>query len=939
MDENYPPSVEPAAEWPIDSRGHRASPTASSVAVLPKPAQFDARGSGVQTTSTTCPYCGVGCGVLADVAADGAVSVRGDPDHPANYGRLCSKGSALAETLSLDDRLLHPEIDGRRVGWDEALDCVAERFSAAIAEHGPDSVAFYVSGQLMTEDYYVANKLMKGFIGSGNIDTNSRLCMSSAVAGHKRAFGSDTVPGVYTDLEEADLIVLVGSNFAWCHPVLFQRMMAAREKRGTRLVVIDPRRTSTAEAADLHLAIAPDGDIALFNGLLRHLADTVPSPTFVEAHTTGVAQALEAAADLDLAAVAHATGLAIADMTAFYRLFGQTERVVTVFSQGVNQSICATDKVNAIINCHLVTGRIGRPGMGPFSITGQPNAMGGREVGGLANQLAAHLDIDNTAHRALVGQFWKTERLAAKPGLKAVDLFRAVADGRIKALWIIATNPVDSLPDADRVRAALQQCPFVVCSDVVRHTDTTSVSHVLLPAAAWGEKDGTVTNSDRRISRQRSFLPLPGDARPDWWIVSQVAARMGYRDAFDFATPAAVFREHAGLSAAGNDGTRDFDLSGLADLDSATYDSMAPVQWPVLQSEAPDMPGIDRSTSRKRRPDRRFFGDGRFFTPDGRARFVPVHAPAAQVFNPDYPLTLNTGRIRDQWHTMTRTAKSVRLSAHLPEPYLSLHPADAGEAGIAAGQLVICESPYGQMVVRAQVGTDQRRGSVFAPMHWTDQFASAARVDALVPGRTDPISGQPASKNVSVRIRPFAAAWYGFMLTRPKARLSGLDYWAAARIEDGWQFELAGREEPEDWSDLGRRLLGLTDDTVRVITYDDTAAKQHRMAVMHDGRLEAALFVAPTPLVIARSFLAEALRGTHSDAEALRLLAGRPGAGRPNRGETVCACFQIGVNQIRSALGEGGCATVGEIGAALKAGTNCGSCRPEIQRIIELSAA
>ena len=482
-----------------------------------------------RTVATTCPYCGVGCGVLADVAADGAVSVRGDPDHPANYGRLCSKGSALAETLQLDDRLLHPEIEGARASWDEALDLVAQRFSAAVAEHGPDSVAFYVSGQLLTEDYYVANKLMKGFIGSGNIDTNSRLCMSSSVAGHKRAFGTDTVPGVYDDLEQADLVVLVGSNFAWCHPVLFQRVVAARLKRGLKLVVIDPRRTPTAEQADLHLAIAPDGDIALFNALLSHLSRAAPDRDFVERHTSGFAEALAAASALDAAAVARVTGLAAADVAAFLDLFAVTERVVTVYSQGVNQSVCGVDKVNAIINCHLLTGRIGRPGMGPFSITGQPNAMGGREVGGLANQLAAHLEIDVPAHRDLVARVWGATRMATRAGLKAVDLFRAVADGRIKALWIIATNPVDSLPEANAVREALENCPFVVCSDVIRRTDTTRTADVLLPAAAWGEKDGTVTNSERRITRQRAFLGPPGEAMPDWWIVDQVAEPHGVR--------------------------------------------------------------------------------------------------------------------------------------------------------------------------------------------------------------------------------------------------------------------------------------------------------------------------------------------------------------------------------------------------------------------------
>ena len=878
---------------------------------------------GTRTVNTTCPYCGVGCGVLAEVAGDGTVSVRGDPNHPANYGRLCSKGSALAETLSLDDRLLYPEIDGRRTGWNEALDLVAGRFSAAVEEHGPDAVAFYVSGQLLTEDYYVANKLMKGFIGSGNIDTNSRLCMSSSVAGHKRAFGSDTVPCTYADLEEADLIVLVGSNFAWCHPVLFQRMMAARQTRGLRFVVIDPRRTPTAEQADLHLAIRSDGDVALFNGLLRHLAETATDRGFVDAHTSGLTEALAVAGELDDTEVAHATGVSPSDLIAFFRLFAATERVVTVFSQGVNQSACGTDKVNAIINCHLVTGRIGRPGMGPFSITGQPNAMGGREVGGLANQLAAHLEIDNPAHRDLVAGFWGADHIATRGGLKAVDLFRAVAGGRIKALWIIATNPVDSMPEADLVRDALARCPFVVCSDVIRHTDTTRVAHVLLPAAAWGEKDGTVTNSERRITRQRSFLPLPGDARPDWWMIDEVAARMGFGASFGFTQAADIFKEHARLSSLGNDGTRDFDIGGLAQLRPDEYEDMGPVQWPVRAGETPG--------------ERRFFDQGRFFTPDARGRFVPVSAPRPQGVDPAFPLILNTGRIRDQWHTMTRTGKSARLAAHLPEPHVSLHPDDAREVGIGAGELVVCESTFGKVVGRAHIGPEQARGCVFMPMHWTDQFTGAGRVDRLVEGRTDPLSGQPASKMARVRVKPFAARWYGFAIARRRFPEPGTDYWAASRVADGWQMELAGLSQPEDWLAFGKALLGAVDETMRVVTYNDAATHQHRQAMFRNGKLEAALFVGPRPLGLARSFLAAALTEPQSEADGIRLLAGRPGAGRADRGETICACFQIGLNQIRAAVTAGGCTTVADVGKALKAGTNCGSCRPELQSI--LSAA
>ena len=519
---------------------------------------------------TTCPYCGVGCGVLAMPDREGGAAIVGDPAHPANFGRLCSKGSALGETLALGRRLLHPMMrraDGSltRVDWDSALDNVAGGLRTIIDRDGPDAVAFYLSGQLLTEDYYVANKLMKGFIGSANVDTNSRLCMASTVAGHRRAFGADTVPGTYKDLDAAELVVLVGSNTAWCHPVLFQRINEAKQERGTQFIVIDPRHTATAEGADLFLPIAPGTDTALFSGLLAHLADTRALDfAYIDKHTTGFVEALAAARETarDAAATARATGLNRADVARFFELFGKTRRVVTCFSQGVNQSAQGTDKVNAIINVHLATGRIGRPGMGPFSLTGQPNAMGGREVGGLANQLAAHMGF-SPVETDRVSRFWKAPRIATREGLKAVDMFEAIERGTIKALWVMATNPAVSLPRAGAMRAALKKLELFVVSENVLGNDTVaSGAQVLLPAAAWGEKDGTVTNSERRISRQRAFLPLPGEARPDWWIVSEVARRLGFGDAFDYHSAADVFREHAALSAFENGGQRDFDIGG-----------------------------------------------------------------------------------------------------------------------------------------------------------------------------------------------------------------------------------------------------------------------------------------------------------------------------------------------------------------------------------------
>ncbi|MER9578282.1 MULTISPECIES: molybdopterin-dependent oxidoreductase [unclassified Mesorhizobium] len=925
---------------------------------------------------TTCPYCGVGCGVLAKVAADGEITVRGDPDHPANFGRLCSKGSALAETIDLDGRLLHPEIHGRRTDWDEALDLVASTFSQTIAEHGPGSVAFYVSGQLLTEDYYVANKLMKGFIGSANIDTNSRLCMASSVAGHRRAFGSDTVPGNYEDLELADLIVLVGSNLAWCHPVLYQRIAAAREKRPEmKVVLIDPRRTMTSDIADMHLAIAPDGDVALFTGLLAYLGQhNALDRTYITAHTTGFGQALFAASALDLAGIAAATGLSEDELARFYSLFAATAKTVTVYSQGVNQSSSGTDKVNAIINCHLGTGRIGKPGAGPFSVTGQPNAMGGREVGGMANMLAAHMEIENPGHRERVQRFWNAPTVAEKPGLKAVEMFQAVADGRIKALWIMATNPVDSMPDADAVEAAIKACPFVVVSDVLGETDTVRHAHVRLPATAWGEKDGTVTNSERRISRQRAFLARPGEARPDWWIIAEVAKRMGFGEAFSHVSPADIFAEHAALSGFENDGVRDFDIGAYAGIDAGTYEELAPFQWPapsqgtplwpaghlplkgrdwmsppvspivaIAEKAVPAKPPISPLEGEMAgRPEggvqaghssasTRFFANGNFYTPDGKARFIAIRPAAQTRTNPDYPLVLNTGRVRDHWHTMTRTGKSPRLSQHMAEPFVEIHPADAQHYGIGDADIVRVSTAYGEVVVRALVTGRQRQGSVFVPMHWTDQFSARARVDALVAPTTDAISGQPASKNVAARIERFAATAFGFAVLAERPASIDADYWSLARCPAGWRLEIA-LQDSRDWTGFAAALFGPEGEA---LAYHDIAGGHHRFARFAGGRLVGALYLAPTPVAVSRGWAAEQLGADHADRQArLAIVAGRPGGKSVDRGATVCACFGVGANQIAEAV-RGGCTSVAAIGAALHAGTNCGSCRAEIKTIID----
>jgi len=877
---------------------------------------------------TTCPYCGVGCGLKVSQSADG-IAVAGDEAHPANFGRLCSKGSALGETIDLDGRLLAPLIRGREAGWDEALTEVATRFSEAIAAHGPDSVAFYVSGQLLTEDYYVANKLMKGYIGSANIDTNSRLCMASAVAGYKRAFGADFVPVSYEDIELADLVVIAGSNTAWCHPVLFQRLRQARESRpGMKVVVIDPRRTATCDIADLHLALRAGTDVALFNGLLDHLRrEDALDLEYIDAHTEGFGETLRVARETagSIPEVARITGLDESDVAAFYRLFARTPRTVTLFSQGINQSTSGTDKVNSIINAHLATGRIGKSGMGPFSLTGQPNAMGGREVGGLANQLAAHMDF-SAASCDRVQRFWGSPRIARAPGRKAVDLFEAVGAGSIKALWIISTNPVVSMPDADRVKAALEACDFVVVSDCQRATDTTAFADVLLPAAAWGEKSGTVTNSERRISRQRAFLPVPGEARPDWWIVCEVARRMGYAQGFEFDGPAAIFREHAALSAFENAGTRDFDIGALAALDDADYESLAPVRWPLRRIATGESQG-DRSAA----PEP--LADGRFFTASRKARFIATvpAATAAQVGG-GFPFLMLTGRIRDQWHTMTRTGKSPRLSQTRPEPYLEINTNDAIAAGLPNGSLARIASQRGEMHARVEWSDNVARGEVFVPMHWTAELAEAGRVGALIAPAVDPHSGQPELKATPVTLAPLKAAWHGFALSRAPVSLDGQGYGVRARGAGYWRYELAGETLPSSWPAFVRERLGGDGDWVE---FSDEKAGFYRGARLVDGRLEACLFVSPKTRLPDRGWVGTLFDGHElGEIERTSLLAGRPSDSSTAAGPVICACHGVGRDTLIRAITDDGATSVAAIGRLLKAGTNCGSCIPELNGLI-----
>ena len=887
-------------------------------------------------TCTTCPYCGVGCGVIATLdtlpQTPSRLHIQGDPEHPANHGRLCVKGSALADTVGLEGRLLQPLLRdnsgrARTTEWEQALDHVSNGLRRIIDQHGSEAVAFYVSGQLLTEDYYVVNKLVKGWLGTANIDTNSRLCMSTAVAGHKRAFGEDLVGGNYEDLEEADLVVLVGSNTAWCHPIVYQRLMQSRRERPEkRIVVVDPRRTATCEQADMHLPVKAGSDVWLFNGLLSYLEEHgVVDTAFVANHTEDAAETLAAARDSAgrLEAVAKACGVPVANLQSFYALFARTRKVVTVFSQGVNQSSSGTDKVNSIINCHLLTGRIGEPGMGPFSITGQPNAMGGREVGGLANMLAAHLELADPQHRQLVQTFWDSPRIASEPGLKAVDLFEAVHAGRIKALWVMATNPVVSLPDADRVREALKRCELVVVSDLFADTDTAALAHVVLPALGWGEKDGTVTNSERCLSRQRAFLPPPGEAKPDWWAVSEVARRLGFAG-FDYQQPAQIFDEHARLSAWGNDPQgvpRAFNLSGLVGLDAAGYDNLRPIRWPVLRA-GEDTP--------------RLFLDKRFSHAGGRARLVPTvpRAPANPV-DDEFPLVLNTGRIRDQWHTMTRTGRAARLASHLPEPFVEVHPYEAMLCGVQDGALVRVASRWGAMVVRLRCTADQPRRTVFVPIHWNDQCASDARVGALVNPVVDPLSGEPEFKHTPAAVSPFPVDWHGVVYSRVPVQFepgASPAYWVRTQGDGFFRYELAGRgvlAEPQRWT---RLLLGSQPDWLEV--QDDTT-DEYRAAALDGDRLLACVYLSPRAELPSRSWLNRLFsRDSLTEADIVGLRLGRSVDPADDVGATVCSCFAVGRNTILDAIRDNDLTNVEGVGRCVRAGTNCGSCQPEIRALL-----
>ncbi|CAM3147761.1 nitrate reductase [Pseudomonas floridensis] len=890
----------------------------------------------VQTTASTCCYCGVGCGVLIEHDGQSILGVSGDPQHPANFGKLCSKGSSLHLTGDLDARALYPEL---RLGkgmarsvtdWDTALEHAANVFADSIREHGPDSVAFYISGQLLTEDYYAFNKLARALIGTNNIDSNSRLCMSSAVAGYKRSLGADAPPCSYEDIELSDCVMIVGSNMAYAHPILFRRLEEARSRRPQmKIIVIDPRRTDTCELADLHLAIQPGTDVALFHGILHVLmTEGWVDTAFIAAHTQGYQDLEMLVRDYPPEHVAQLCGIALEQLLTCARWIGETPRFLSLWCMGLNQSTAGSAKNSALINIHLATGQIGRVGAGPFSLTGQPNAMGGRETGSLSNLLPGHRDAANAQHRAEVAEYWGVDQLPEKPGLSAIELFEQLQNGTIKALWIACTNPAQSLPDQNRIRAALETCPFVVLQEAFKTTETAKFADLLLPAASWGEKEGTVTNSERRISNVRKAVQAPGEARADWAITVDFAQRLQHRltpdtpALFDFENPAALFDEFKGLTIG-----RDLDMSGI---DRALIDRLGPQQWPFTQDARIGTP--------------RLYTDGVFPTASGRAQFLSEpYIAARELRDAEFPLTLNTGRLRDQWHGMSRTGTAARLFGHVSEAVLSLSPQDMQTHELQPGDLIRLISRRGELCLPVASDNSVRTGQAFLPMHWGDRFLKGG-VNALTQPAFDPISKQPELKHSGVRIEKAALPWQFFALVEGNVQQQLERLRTACESFAYLSLGLVGRERPAlviraanatapDASLLQHidTLLNLDDGPV--MAYDDPKRAIGKKVRIDDGRITAIRLAGET---LAQHWLQTLWLEERVDAPLRRWLlaplSSEPGKGAATRDKTLCNCMNVSQSAVMKGIECG--LDLNQLKQQLGCGTQCGSCVPEIKRLI-----
>ena len=894
---------------------------------------------------STCCYCGVGCGVVIQADAREITGVRGDPDHPANFGRLCSKGATLHLTASPTRRALHPMLRANRteprgqVSWEHALEQAAARFAGIIREHGPDSVAFYISGQLLTEDYYVFNKLAKGLVGTNNVDTNSRLCMSSAVAGYKVTLGADAPPACYEDIDHAQCLFIVGSNTAYAHPVLYRRIEDARAANpAIKTIVVDPRATDTAREADLHLAILPGTDVALLNGMLYvALWEGLCDLPYMRDHTEGFDVLKQTLREYTPKAVAEICGVDAEDVVKAARWFAASPATLSLYCQGVNQSTNGTQNNAAIINLHLATGQIGRPGAGPFSLTGQPNAMGGREVGGMANLLSAHRDLANERHRAEVAALWGVPSVPAKPGKTAVEMFEAIRSGEIKAVWIACTNPAQSMPSLGLVEEALQKAQFVVLQECFVDTETAPYADLLLPASTWGEKEGTVTNSERRISRVRAAIPPPGEAKADWEIARDFALALGRElerhrgeneatRLFGYCTPEQIFNEHRETTRG-----RDLDISGL---DYTLLESAGPQQWPYP---------LGATTGKAR-----LYSDGRFPTVSGRARFLDTrHMPTAEKTDARFPLHLTTGRLRDQWHGMSRTGRVARLFSHAEEPVLSMNRLDMERRLLADGDLARIKSRRGTFAVRVAATPELRPGQTFMPMHWGRRFMNSGGANALTVPAIDPVSKQPELKHAAVQVEKLSLPW---QLVAMRQALPGEEMELMARLQpllerfDYATLGLFGRDRPAVLlraasakpvaESLVEEIDALLDfDAAKTLSYADARRGVSKRVMIEQGCVTAARLTGETA---ARDWLKEAI-SEGLPAEAVRQWVLAPVAAMPTaratRGRIVCTCENVGEREIEALVAQG--AGLEALKGELRCGTGCGSCVPELNRMLK----
>jgi len=915
--------------------------------------------SELRETRTTCCYCGVGCGVIVQSDGEKVVAVRGDPDHPANFGRLCTKGSTLHLTarpaLQQQVRALHPELrvtrdaPRARATWDTTLDFIARKVADTIRTHGPDSVGFYISGQLLTEDYYVFNKLAKGLVGTNNVDTNSRLCMSSAVAGYKQTLGADAPPACYEDTELADLIFIVGSNTAYAHPIVYRRIEDARKSNPKlKVIVADPRRTDTAREADLFLPILPGTDVALFNGMLHIcLWEDLVDNAYIEAHTEGFAELKRTVRDYTPKYVADVCGISEEDLAKAARWFGESKATLSLYCQGLNQSSSGTAKNAALINLHLATHQIGKPGAGPFSLTGQPNAMGGREVGGMANLLSAHRDLANPEHRAEVAGLWGVDDVPSTPGKTAVEMFEAVRNGEIKILWIACTNPAQSMPDQKLVREALEKAELVIVQEAYKTTATVAYADVLLPATTWSEKEGTVTNSERRITRFKPVLDKPAETRHDWEIVIDFARKLEpllgrTTTLFPYAGTEEIWNEHRESTRG-----RDLDITGLS---FQILEEQGPQQWPYPEGA---------TTGKKR-----LYEDGIFPTASGRARFInTVYKPVAEPVDARFPFRLNTGRLRDQWHGMSRTGTVAQLFAHASEPAVILAQSDMDRRFLKNGDLVHVTSKRASQILPALAGDDMRGGQAFIGMHWGEEYVSGRGhegggtygVNALTSPALDPSSKQPELKHAAVKILKAELPWrflvFGWIdesqvlalqaALRPYMRrfsygactLFGRDkvgvlFWAAddypaapqLTMEIESRFGIAGTE---------------------VLRYDDSKRGNARHILVRGGKLAAVSLAGDTS---AEHWLKEYLEGELPVAALGRMLlmpSNKAPEGFKSRGRIVCNCFNIAESEIAASLATQDLvnrgtpdAMLASLQGTLKCGTNCGSCLPELKNMV-----